>query len=522
MKKICVLLLLAMSISLINAQPQGQIIWSRQGTGGIYAAFPTYDYDNDGHPDIISAAYYGAYPSPPVRLFLISGVNGNAIWTRSDCQGIWGNRGLAPIADISGDAIPDIIMGTPGGIFPGRTVFAINGVTSATVWSKSYYPDAGWVYSVCPTTDLNHDGYPEVLAGVGGTSTTNYQGVAACFSGHTGDSIWAFRPTDAVMCITKNVDINNDTVPEVVFASGGNGYDNKIYCLNGRTGTVVWSYNTGGSVEYVTTIGDINGNGIPEVVGGGWAYKVVCCDGLNGALLWQNSFGGSRVIYDIRKIRDVNNDSYDDVVIGSWSSMVTVLSGLTGAALWSQSVGSDCWNVDTLSDVTGDGIPEVIAGAVNGRNVMVLNGTNGDLLWQYAFVDRVYDVACAGDLNGDASPDVLVSLQDQNSQPYQLYAFKGMVTGIEENSGRDISLTKYQVINHRDRVQIRFSIPLGKKYQSRLYDLNGRIIESQAWQISQAGINTIEFSQQTKPAGVYFARIEIENYKTETIKIKLY
>lgn len=522
MKLLFVVLSIVISVSIVLSQPQGQVIWSRQGTGGIYAAFPTYDYNNDGHPDVITAAYYGAYPSPPIRLFLVSGLDGSAIWTRADCQGIWGNRGLAPIADISGDSIPDIIMGTPGGIFPGRTVFAINGVTSATIWSRSYYPELGWVYSVRPTADINHDGYPEVLAGVGGTTNSNYQGVAACFNGHTGDSIWAFRPNDAVMCIDRHADINNDTVPEVIIGSGGNGYDNKIYCLNGRNGTVMWSYNTGGSVEYVTTIGDINGNGVNEVIGGGWAYKVVCCDGLNGTLLWQNNFGSARVIYDIRRIRDVNNDGYADVVVGSWSSFVSILSGLTGATLWSSSVGSDCWNVDTLPDVTGDNIPEVIAGAVNGRNVMVLNGTNGDVLWQYTFIDRVYDVACAGDMDNNGYPDVLVSLQDQNSQPYQLYAFKGNVAAIEEDLIFNTLRTTPRVINFKDRVQIQLSVPAGKKYHVELYDLNGRLFFKIPVQTASSASSFIEFRNDYKPAGIYFARIAVEGYKTETVKIKLY
>jgi outer membrane protein assembly factor BamB len=513
--------LLNFGITMVDAQPQGQVIWARQGTGGIYAAFPTYDYNNDGRADVITAAYYGAYPSPPIRLFLVSGMDGSAIWTRSDCQGIWGNRGLSPIADISGDSIPDIIMGTPGGIFPGRTVFAINGVTSTTIWSKSYYPDAGWVYSVRPTIDINNDGHPEVLAGVGGVTTTGNRGVAQCFSGHTGDSIWAFKPYDAVMCIYPHHDINNDTIPEVVFGSGGNGYDNKIYCLNGRTGTEIWSYNTSGSVEYVTGINDINNDGIPEVVGGGWAYKVVCLNGQNGGLLWQNVLGSPRVIYDLRSIRDINNDGYDDIVVGSWSDLVSVLSGQNGTVLWSQTVGSDCWNIDTLPDMTGDGISEVVAGAVNGRNVMVLNGTDGNVIWHYTFVDRVYDVACGADFDNDGYVDVLVSLQDQNSQPHQLYAFKGYVTGIEEENILALA-PKIKVIQLKDRAGIKLSVPVGKKFQASLYDLGGRRVEKRPATIARNEINYIEFTKDTKPGGIYFVRVEIEGYKTEMIKITLY
>jgi outer membrane protein assembly factor BamB len=157
------------------------------------------------------------------------------------------------------------------------------------------------------------------------------------------------------------------------------------------------------------------------------------------------------VVYELRRIRDINGDGIDDIVVGSWSTLVSVLSGQNGNALWSQTVGGDCWNVDTLLDITGDGIPEVVAGAVNGRNVKVMNGVNGDVIWQYNFVDRVYDVTGAPDLDGDGYPDVLVSLQDQNSQPYQLYAFKGYVASIEEENALPIR-SKISVTQQKDGV----------------------------------------------------------------------
>ncbi|MEO0091272.1 MAG: PQQ-binding-like beta-propeller repeat protein [candidate division WOR-3 bacterium] len=514
--------MLVIIMSLLIMQPQGEIIWSAQGTGGIYCAVPTYDYNNDGHPDVVAAAYYGAYPSPPIRLFLRSGIDGAIIWTRADCQGVWGTRGLKTIDDISGDSIPDIIMGTPGGIYPGRTVFAINGLTSQIIWSYSYYPDAGWVYSVSPFIDLNNDGYPEVLAGVGGIST-DHRGIAQCFNGNTGASFWSFRPNDAVMCIAPHIDLNNDTVPEVLVASGGNGLDNRIYCLNGRTGTQMWSYLTGNSVEFVASIGDVNNNGIRDVVGGGWAYTVYCVEGSNGALIWQNNLGSGRVIYELRKIRDINNDGFDDVVVGSWSSLVSVLSGQNGTVLWSQTVGSDCWNVDTLADITGDNIPEVIAGAVNGRNIKVMDGANGNVIWQYNFIDRVYDVTAAPDLNGDSIPDVLVGLQDQNSQPYQLYAFKGLPSGVNLKESYGVATANRVSVEYKaNQVVLKLSIPNGKTFFTKLYDLNGRILESTSLVKSNGSVYNLSISRDRRPSGVYFVHIEIEKERPQTVKVLLF
>ena len=515
--------MLTIILSLLIMQPQGQVIWSAQGTGGIYCAIPTYDYNNDGHPDVVAGAYYGAYPSPPIQLFLFSGLNGSTIWSRSDVKGLYGSRGLSTINDITGDSIPDIIMGTPGGIFPGRTVFAINGVTSNTLWSYCYYPDVGWVYCVRPTVDINNDGYPEVLASVG-TWSPDPRGAAACFSGHTGDTIWTIRPNDAGMFICPHIDLNNDTVPEVILAVGGNGNDRKIYCLNGRNGNQVWAYQapgTGLGFEYAISFDDVNSNGYKDVVGGGWDYTVSCVEGSNGSLIWSNNLGSGRVVYELRRIRDINNDGKDDVLVGSWSSMVTILSGQNGAVIWSQTVGSDCWNVDTMPDLNGDGISEVVVGALNGRLVKVLNGANGDGLWQYSFPDRIYDVCCAGDLDSDGYADVLVSLQDQQSQPAQLFAFKGYFAGIEEEHQSQIN-PKVRVIQQSDGVMLRLNIAQGKMYKTSLFDINGRMIQSYPLTKSTGGLSSIKISKAQKPSGVYFARIEIEGERTESVKISLY
>jgi outer membrane protein assembly factor BamB len=316
--------------------------------------------------------------------------------------------------------------------------------------------------------------------------------------------------------------LNSDTVPEVLLAAGGNSADNHIYCINGRTGTQMWSYLTANSVEYVASVDDANSNGVKDVVGGGWAYTVYCVDGSNGSLIWQNNLGSGRVIMTLVPIKDINGDSVRDIVVGSWSSLVTVLSGRTGAVLWSQNVGNDCWSVDTISDLTGDGIPEVVGGAVNGRDVKVMNGATGEVLWYYNFVDRVYDVTGTPDLDGDGHPDVLVSLQDQNSQPYQFYAFKGLPTGIEENSEHLVNNNHISVEYLSEGVRVKLAIPQGRSFSYKLYDVNGRISETAPMRKPSGGISSINISRVTKPSGIYFVRVNIEGERIETVKVSLF
>ena len=48
-------------LSFLIMQPQGQVIWSIPGTGGIYNAVSTDDMNQDHHPDVL-AEYIRAHP----------------------------------------------------------------------------------------------------------------------------------------------------------------------------------------------------------------------------------------------------------------------------------------------------------------------------------------------------------------------------------------------------------------------------------------------------------------------------
>jgi len=164
----------------------------------------------------------------------------------------------------------------------------------------------------------------------------------------------------------------------------------------------------------------------------------------------------------------------------------------------------------------------VVGGGVNGRNVKVMNGATGEVLWYYNFVDRVYDVTGAPDLDGDGHPDVLVSLQDQNSQPYQFYAFKGLPMGIEENSNNIVKKDYVSVTRYHDGVLVKLSIPQGRSFSYQLYNVNGRILETTPMRKSSGGVSSINISKVSKPSGIYIVRVNIEGERTETIKLSLF
>lgn len=119
---------------------------------------------------------------------------------------------------------------------------------------------------------------------------------------------------------------------------------------------------------------------------------------------------GSLSIMDELTAADVDGDGSAELVVG-YADRVSVLDH-TGADLpgWPQSIdptgiGAFLQRSPAVADVTGDGIPEVIA-ANNFERLFVWN-TQGELLYEPTFA-RAIQVA-ADDVDGDAVKDVVVT-----------------------------------------------------------------------------------------------------------------
>ncbi len=379
--------------------------------------------------------FIGTYHGAPLVILalMVSGVlvTGARASTLQDPQPEDGTtrfgQSIAVIGDITGDGVPDLIVGGPfhdsefsgnNGFGPPQDVgraFLINGATLGEISELNDpffqqpvdFPKFGgfFGFSVAGVGDLNHDGVPDVLVGVPHHSNFDADHINA-------GEAFVFSGADGSILFTLN-DPNEEEGNRFGYAVAG--------------------------------LGDVNGDGVPDMVVGvpkenasdvlpdvGTAYIF---SGADGSLIREldppvqtlsGRFGSA-----VANAGDVDHDGVNDIIIGApGASHAYVFSGATGALIFTiaspaapnaEKLPSFGYAVAGGQDVDGDGTPDFVIGAPNQNGfkgaAYVFKGSKGTLLRSLrgpaqAFAKFGSSVALTPDVTGDRRPDILVGAPD--------------------------------------------------------------------------------------------------------------
>lgn len=119
------------------------------GSPIITRMFTLEDVNDDGYNDIL-------FGSSSSNCVVVSGFDGSNIWLKPLADKAWN---VAPIADIKGDAINDVIVGT---LFSNNFVYFLDGTTGDVLESVNY---GEAIDAITTIPDINEDGSMEVVAG---------------------------------------------------------------------------------------------------------------------------------------------------------------------------------------------------------------------------------------------------------------------------------------------------------------------------------------------------------------------
>ena len=199
------------------------------------------DIDGDGIPDIVGGAPYDDTREgiDAGSSIVFSGADGSILWKLTDAQGNPNDRlgsAVAGIDDVTGDGIPDILVGAPGDdsgevLDIGSVIVFSGGDGSVALRCRGSQEGAQLGSSVASIPDVDGDGLPEIVAG------------AVAYDGVEADTGAAFLLSGSDCRILARM-----TDPE------------------GRSGDGI------GEKNRLSVVGDLTGDGVPEVVTGAAGY----------------------------------------------------------------------------------------------------------------------------------------------------------------------------------------------------------------------------------------------------------
>jgi hypothetical protein len=325
----------------------------------------------------------------------------------------------------------------------GNQPLSINNVTSS---SPNFIIDAGLIFPITlatldqakigiwfhPTEGTYYDSDITIASNAQGQNilTVAVQGTGVDTLYPMGTVLWNYMITagsdNSPKAIEPIQDITGDSIEDVLVASE----DDYIRCFNGNASVsadVMWEkYVYAGAVynqNSLVTIDDINNDGYRDVIAGiAWGDRsIIALSGKTGEVLWKHDtheYGGGGWVYQVDARYDYNNDGFPDVLAATGDDgsdtgplRVYCLNGKTGLSIWEDPVGGPVFSVIGVEDFTGDGKPDVVAGASNQQEtqgrVYGINGSTGVTFWTYyPSGTSVWALMQIDDINNDGIKDI--------------------------------------------------------------------------------------------------------------------
>ncbi|HGY89798.1 MAG TPA: hypothetical protein ENK43_01360 [Planctomycetes bacterium] len=417
------------------------------------------DISGDGRADVIvGVSRTDATGTESGAVFVYEGGTGNLLYSiAGNASGDQFGHAVAALDDVTGDGVPDFIVGTR---FEDSPMPAISNTGSVHVFSgadgslvRSHYGEfhlAELGREVANAGDIDDDGHDDYIVGQHGQATG--PGKAFVFSGATGALLHAFAGDDSGdnfgWSVAGGGDVDADGRADLIVGAyndddgGSNAGSARVF--SGATGLPLFTVYGDASNQHfggrVSLPGDMDGDGYGDFavgssvadVNGTDSGLVVLYSGIDGHVL-ATLLGdtGDAFGRDLRGVGDVDRDGRADLAIGAKKDDpapplpdagtlrvlgIPELAPQEGFAYTGAHSGDYFGRtVNGGGDINADGVPDFVIGAEregSGGVARAYSGADGSVLftWAATGVDDAFgdSVAIIGDANGDGFDDVAV------------------------------------------------------------------------------------------------------------------
>lgn len=336
--------------------------------------------------------------------------------------------------------------------------------------------------------DINEDGIPDVVV----SSRDRHLRAFNSNASGTGDLLWELSTgtVEYPKSIALGSDINDDGFQDIVIGTAWS--HTSVVAVSSATGEKLWKFDTdiygnGGWVNMIDVTRDYTGNGYMDVlaavgddIDGTGPKRVFCLDGQTGDIVWETPLNA--VAFSVMSVGDITGDGVPDVIAGATSpsnqGRVLALNGADGSIVWEKATaGTTIWALEQVGEISANGMPGIIAGNDQGRYYL-LDVTDGEILHSgYIGSSIIIDFWKAGDLNNDGHTDIVPSYSSI-PEAIAISGLNGQVLWSTEIADQPWSVT---VLNDISGSGVN-DVAVGTIYQNNelyfLEGVDGRILKS--------------------------------------------
>lgn len=358
------------------------------------------DVNNDDVPDFaVGAPNHDQYIQDSGAVYVFSGSDGMLIYkfNGEDNKDFYG-MAIAAAGDVNRDQYDDIIVGAyqnDSGASWGGEAYVYSGLDGSILYTFTGTQGSGKLgTSVGGVSDLNMDGYPDLMVGAPGEDPASVY----LYSGKTGELIYTLTAGDRGSAFGSTIasigDTNGDYLPEIVVGAPETNYigyrTGKAYVYDGATFYNIAEFrgeqNDGRLGYCVAAIGDADMDEVPDFAISEPFWKdpyenelgvVYIVSGANYSIINKIYGEGYEFGKSIAGGFDVDGDLASDLIVGApgygsgsdpdigrayiYSGIVSEVSNLRTLKGHTSGIRYGA-SVAVMDDVNNDGLKEILVG----------------------------------------------------------------------------------------------------------------------------------------------------------------